>query len=86
MIRDALNELHQAGDVEIVKKVGSHVRSFDKTLMSVPQSKLVTALDVASFREVGITVNETVRIYVDCTSVHPYLPILPDRLGGIRGL
>ncbi|GLB38388.1 putative ATPase domain of DNA mismatch repair MUTS family protein [Lyophyllum shimeji] len=41
MLRDTVNELHQAGDVEIV-------------------GKLFAALDVASFKDIGRKINETI--------------------------
>jgi DNA mismatch repair protein MSH5 len=67
MIRDTLNELHQAAGIEIIKKVGSHCRPFGRIFDPCPIIKLVAALDVASFRAVGIAVNETVCIYASCT-------------------
>lgn len=60
MLKDALTELHQSQDVEIVEKV-------KQTLMLDSVSdflKLVAVLDIGILRDVGGKINEIVRILV----------------------
>ena len=57
MLRDALSELTHSGHVEVVKRVRSFplINSLCKRF-----EQLMMALEVASFKEIGKLVNDTV--------------------------
>lgn len=63
MLRDSLGELLLAGNVEIVKKACIMIILLDAFHISNCCLKLMAVLDIASFREVGSRVNETVRTF-----------------------
>lgn len=68
MIRDALAELHQSKHVDVVVRVS--VRHSQRYPVSSKNLQLMKVLDVTSFKEVGTTVNDTVRrfLLLDCGS------------------
>lgn len=59
MICDALGELHQGKQVDIVVRVS--IRRNQRCLVDSKKLQLMKVLDVASFKEVGNMVNDIVR-------------------------
>ena len=57
MLREAISELHRAGNVEIVRKVRyPHICD----IVFNWYMQLIKSLDVPTFKEVGITINDIV--------------------------
>ena len=62
MLRDAVSDLHGVADVEIVKKVNISCLEDVFLTFCIHLEKLVKVLDVATLKETGSRVNDTVSV------------------------
>lgn len=61
MIRDGVTDLYQASSVDIINKVGVDTANlYNIVLTTLPNLKLIESLDVPTFKEIGMKINDLV--------------------------